>query len=123
MGGGSRVCKSGLTLPVSTTDQFPQMNEAGRMSTPVRNEDQLVCDILGLETLVDEITYKLASAAQDAPTATGVLGPFWRADTPLREMGSSTIHNIPNGDHTYIYGTVKDYLTGEPVEGAELDVW
>jgi len=50
-------------------------------------------------------------------------GPFWRADAPLREMGSSTVHNIPNGDHTYIYGTVKDYLTGEPVEGAELDVW
>ena len=41
------------------------MNAAGRMSDAKRNEGQLLCDILGLESLVDEITYKLASTAAD----------------------------------------------------------
>ncbi|EGY14921.1 chlorocatechol 1,2-dioxygenase [Verticillium dahliae VdLs.17] len=32
------------------------LNEAGQMSNDARNETQLVCDVLGLESLVDEIT-------------------------------------------------------------------
>lgn len=48
------------------------MNEAGRMSDEKRNEGQLLQDILGMETLVDEITYTLANEAQDQPTATAV---------------------------------------------------
>lgn len=42
------------------------------MSDEKRNEGQLLQDILGLETLVDEITYTLANEAQDQPTATAV---------------------------------------------------
>lgn len=61
------------------------------MSDEVRNETQLVCDVIGLESLVDEITYKLAAEAQDQPTATAVLGPFWRKDAPRRKMGESII--------------------------------
>ena len=57
------------------------------MSDEKRNEGQLVTDILGLESLVDEITYKLADEAGDAPTATAILGPFWRQDAPRRNMG------------------------------------
>ena len=37
------------------------LNWAGQMSTDKRNEGQLVCDVVGLESLVDEITYKKAS--------------------------------------------------------------
>ena len=43
------------------------INEAGKMSDDRRNEGQLVCDVLGIESLVDEITYKLATEAEDAP--------------------------------------------------------
>lgn len=93
------------------------------MSTAVRNEGQLLCGVIGLESLVDEITYKLATEATSLPTSTAILGPFWRADAPRREMGTSIVHNIPEGDHTYMYGIVKDYLTNEPIENAELDVW
>lgn len=42
------------------------------MSDEKRNEGQLLQDILGMETLVDEITYTLANEAQDQPTATAV---------------------------------------------------
>ena len=100
-----------------------QINEAGQMSDDRRNEGQLVCDVIGLESLVDEITYKLVSEAESTPTATAVLGPFYRHNAPKYEMGASIVHNIPDGDHTYIHGVVKDYLTGEPIEGAVLDVW
>ncbi|KAM0802151.1 Intradiol ring-cleavage dioxygenase [Usnea florida] len=33
------------------------------------------------------------------------------------------MHDILNCDHTLIYVTVTDYLTDEPIERAELDVW
>lgn len=42
------------------------------MSNSKRNEGQLLQDILGLESLVDEITYTLANEAMDQPTATAV---------------------------------------------------
>ncbi|KAJ9637186.1 hypothetical protein H2201_001586 [Coniosporium apollinis] len=99
------------------------INEAGRMSDDRRNEGQLVCDVLGLESLVDEITYKLATDASDAPTASAILGPFWRKDAPERAMGDTIVSGIENGDNTWMHGQVTDYLTGKPIEGAVLDIW
>lgn len=102
------------------------MNEAGRWSDNKRNEGQLLCDIFGLESLVDEITYKLASDAPDEPTSTAILGPFWRADAPKLSMGENIVQNmegIGEGDRTWMHGIVTDYRTGEPIEGAVLDVW
>ncbi len=52
------------------------------MSDDKRNEGQLVCDVLGVESLVDEITFTLASDAKDAPTATSILGPFVSLSVP-----------------------------------------
>lgn len=46
------------------------------MSDSKRNEGQLLQDILGLESLVDEITYTLANEATDQPTATAVRRPL-----------------------------------------------
>ncbi|GAB7359697.1 hypothetical protein MBLNU230_g6872t1 [Neophaeotheca triangularis] len=100
------------------------INEAGRMSDNKRNEGQLLQDILGIESLVDEITYKKASEALDAPTASAILGPFWRKDAPRRAMGDSIVtNNIPQGDHTHMHGRVLDAHTGQAVENAELDIW
>ncbi|KAI1487201.1 Intradiol ring-cleavage dioxygenase [Biscogniauxia mediterranea] len=81
---------------------FPQINEAGRMSTDRRNETQLLCDVLGLESLVDEITSKLllrrgnSSSSNNhpsapAPTPSAILGPFYRADAPILPNGSSIV--------------------------------
>jgi len=93
------------------------------MSDDKRNEGQLLCDVIGLESLVDEITFQLASEAADVPTSRAILGPFWRKDAPRYEMGSTIVHGIDDGDHTLMYGAVVDYLTGKPIEHAELDVW
>ena len=48
-----------------------QINRAGKMSDDKRNETQLLVAILGVESLVEEITFKLADDADNAPTATG----------------------------------------------------
>ncbi|KAL9133086.1 MAG: hypothetical protein Q9175_005738 [Cornicularia normoerica] len=123
---GVEMVGSYTSFACSPADAPPfcfQINKAGRMSSDKRNEGQLLSDVIGLESLVDEITNKLATGATDAPTSTAILGPFWRANAPARKMGESIVHNIPDGDRTFMHGTITDYLTGEPIEGAELDVW
>lgn len=80
------------------------------MSDSKRNETGLLCDVLGLESLVDEITSKqqqqqqqlqssssssssTGTATTTAVTATpsAILGPFYRADAPLKPLGSSIL--------------------------------
>ena len=108
-----------------------QINEAGRRSNDQRNEGQLVCDVLGLESLVDEITSKLLSSshAQDTPSA--ILGPFYRANAPFLANGSSIVH-VPAGaswakqaeaELTLVRGRVVSAATGRPIAGAVVDVW
>ena len=99
-----------------------QINAAGRMSNDSRNEGQLVCDIIGLEPLVDEITNRGMSSSS-TPTEPTALGPFYRPNAPIKEMGSTIVHGIPDGDHTFMYGRVLDFKTGNPIEAAELDIW
>ncbi|KAL3474214.1 Intradiol ring-cleavage dioxygenase [Aspergillus californicus] len=102
------------------------MNWAGQMSDAKRNEGQLVCDVIGLESLVDEITFKLADEATDAPTATAILGPFFRADTPLRKNGETIVRTIPKdgrGEITFMSGQVMDYATKKPLVNASVEVW
>lgn len=93
------------------------------MSTEKRNEGQLLADVLGMESLCDEITYKLASEANDLPTATAILGPFWRKDAPIYKMNESIVKGFPDGDHTLMHGRILDFDTGEPVKGVEIDIW
>ncbi|KAI9864492.1 MAG: hypothetical protein M1824_005196 [Vezdaea acicularis] len=99
------------------------INQSGKMSTDRRNEGQMLCDVIGLESLVDSITTSQLAHADSAPTASAILGPFWRADAPRLPMRSSIVHGIPDGDHTYMYGRVVDHKTGQGIEGAELDIW
>jgi len=100
------------------------INWAGQMSDDKRNEGQLVCDVIGLESLVDEITYKKASEAADSATQTAILGPFFRHDAPFREKGSTITFDTPSdGQVVYMYGQVLDAKTKKPLANASLDVW
>jgi catechol 1,2-dioxygenase len=107
-----------------------KINESGKFSNPARNETQLICDILGLESLVDETTFHQLTVSQKTPsnpTASAILGPFWRASAPILPMDSSIVHSLPDScaeaDHTYLFGRVLSAATGKPIEGAELDIW
>jgi catechol 1,2-dioxygenase len=100
------------------------LNWAGQMSTDKRNEGQLVCDVVGLESLVDEITYKKASEAGDLTTQSAILGPFFRHDHPIRERdGSIFLTKAKDAEDVYMHGRVVDAKTGKPLAGATIDVW
>jgi len=110
-----------------TVDEWMQgvnfLNWAGQMSDDKRNEGQLVCDVIGLESLVDEITFKLAADAPDSATMSAVLGPFFRHDAPILENEASIVHGVDDAEIAYMHGTVTDAVTKEPVPGAWIDVW
>lgn len=100
------------------------------MSTDRRNETQLLCDILGLETLVDEITANLLSEGAATPSA--ILGPFYRQNAPLLPNGSSIVRNLTPAcswyqtaiqDSAYITGRVISSATSQPIPNAIVDVW
>ncbi|KAI1144135.1 aromatic compound dioxygenase [Hypoxylon sp. FL0543] len=108
------------------------INEAGRMSTDKRNETQLLCDILGLESLVDEITSSLLSASGPSDvTPSCILGPFYRANAPLRPNGGSIVQAAPDSDWyksaepllAHVHGRVLSATTGEPIPDVILEVW
>lgn len=100
------------------------------MSDEKRNETQLMCDILGLESLVDEITSKmLATSTTETPSA--ILGPFYRSDAPLMPNGSSIVQGATPEvewyekaleDSAHLSGRVLT-ASGAPIKGAIVDVW
>lgn len=101
------------------------LNLAGQMSDEKRNETQLLCDVLGIESLVDDITFSAAAReAADKPTASAILGPFWRNDHPVRENGTSiSFDTPPDAQIVFMHGVVRDAGSGEMVKGATVDVW
>ncbi|KAM0424361.1 hypothetical protein ACHAPT_010508 [Fusarium lateritium] len=100
------------------------INWAGQMSNDKRNEGQLMCDVIGLESLVDDITHRAAAKDAASGTATAILGPFWRADTPIRENGTTITFDTPkDGIVAYLYGTVTSAATGAPIPNASVEVW
>jgi catechol 1,2-dioxygenase len=117
-----------------------QINQAGQMSGNKRNETQLLCDVLGLESLVDEITSKLLLLRTpqqqqqqqyqhaSAPTPSAVLGPFYRAGAPLLPHGASILQaaaaaTTEAASRALVAGRVRSASTGQPIGGATLDVW
>ena len=72
---------------------------------------------------MDEITYKLADEAKDAPTATAILGPFFRADTPYRKNGDNLVTGVKDGEMAFMHGQVVDCETKKPLVGATVEVW
>ncbi|GJD04474.1 dioxygenase [Colletotrichum higginsianum] len=111
-----------------TTDEWMAgvnlINWAGQMSNDRRNEGQLLCDVIGLESLVDDITNRAATENGAPGTATAILGPFWRADTPVRPNGDTIVLKCPeDGEVAFMYGQVTCSNTGKPLANASVDVW
>ena len=104
---------------------WSQINAAGRMSTDSRNETQLICDILGLESLVDAITANQLATSSRA-TSSAVLGPFYRHGAPIMPNGSSIVAVPKRAEYasatTFLSGRVVD-PSGIPIRGAVVDVW
>jgi catechol 1,2-dioxygenase len=92
----------------------------GKATGPEKHEGILLADILGLATLVGLIDAKKALAA--GGTEPALIGPFWRAEQPLRENGSHIAAEGTPGARLLVEGRVLS-LDGEPVANARVETW
>ena len=83
-----------------------------------RQEFILLSDTLGVSMLTDLMSNRKPAGS----TESTVFGPFHRADAPERQFGDSIVGADRNGEIAYVSGRVMD-LHGNPIPGAELDVW
>jgi catechol 1,2-dioxygenase len=93
------------------------VTRTGDITDERRQEFVLWSDALGLSMLVDALEH----AAPAGATESTVRGPFYVADSPLREYGANMSQRSA-GVPALVHGRVID-LEGRPIAGAELDVW
>jgi catechol 1,2-dioxygenase len=93
------------------------LTATGHLTDDKRQEFILWSDTLGVSMLVDSI----ANAVPSGATESTVLGPFYVADSPLREPGANMAEQEA-GVPAWVTGRVLD-LEGRALAGAELDVW
>jgi catechol 1,2-dioxygenase len=95
------------------------LKRCGEASDDTRHEFILLSDILGITMVVDT----LAAGVPNGALEPSVLGPFYRAGSPLEHNGADISRSgEEDGDAAHIIGRVVD-PDGAPIAGAELDVW
>lgn len=85
------------------------------VETEDRHEFVLASDVLGLSSLVD-----MLHSSADA-TSSSVLGPFHVSGAPPLPIGGDMKRHY-GGPVLLAEGVIRDH-EGNPVEGAELDIW
>ncbi len=79
----------------------------------------LLADVIGVSQLIEVIGHERAQSA----VGFALVGPFYRANAPVRHRGESIVSDGTAGDRVRITGKVYDLVSGEPLAGAVLDVW
>jgi catechol 1,2-dioxygenase len=95
------------------------MAEMAKFTGDERNEFLLLCDVVGVSQLVETINH----ARPQAAVGFALVGPFYRANAPIRTRGASIASDDTKGERVNITGRVCDLTTNAPVAGAILDVW
>jgi catechol 1,2-dioxygenase len=90
----------------------------GQASGPEKNEVILLCDLLGISTLA----VMLNNAQGRGETDPALLGPFWRAQSPLCKAGESISRDASSGAPLEVRGEVVD-TDARAVANALVDVW
>ncbi|PCH98564.1 MAG: hydroxyquinol 1,2-dioxygenase [Rhodobacteraceae bacterium] len=92
---------------------------AGQTCDDKRQEFILLGDILGVEVLVDMLSYPVEGTESEST----VLGPFYRENPPVLPKGASIIKkHYDNEETAYFEGYVRD-ASGAPVADVVMDVW
>lgn len=94
--------------------------EIGKATGAEKHEGILLADILGLATLVQLHSARDAVAA--GGTEPALVGPFWRANQPLRPSGARIASDDTPGAPLEVRARVLD-LEGRPVAGARIETW
>jgi catechol 1,2-dioxygenase len=95
------------------------MAEMAKFTGDERNEFLLLCDVTGVSELVEKINHVRPQSA----VGFSVVGPFYRANAPMRKRGETIASDDTKGERVRITGRVSDLTTGSPVAGTMLDVW
>jgi catechol 1,2-dioxygenase len=95
------------------------MAEMAKYTGRDRNEFLLFCDLVGISELIDTINH----ARPQSAVGYALVGPFYRANAPVRSRGASIASDNTTGDRVHISGRVTDLVTNAPIAGATLDVW
>jgi catechol 1,2-dioxygenase len=95
------------------------MAEMAKFTGDERNEFLLLCDVTGVSQLIEEINHVRPQSA----VGFALVGPFYRANAPMRKRGESIASDDTTGDRVQITGRVFDLTTNAPVASAILDVW
>ena len=88
---------------------------AGEISDKERHEFVLLSDVLGVSSLVDMVN------TVPGGTSSSVLGPFHISDAPAIPMGHDMKRHY-EGETVLVTGVIRD-RNGDPIEGAEIDIW
>ena len=95
------------------------LNRIGQATHDAHNEGILFSDAVGLSTLVCLLNNGRNGATE---TASALLGPFWRMNSPRTENGGSIVRSETPGPALFVSCRVCD-PRGKPLEGVEVDVW
>src|SRR5882724_5973137 len=95
------------------------LNRIGQATSDRHNEGILFADAIGLSTLVCLLNNGNAGATE---TASALLGPFWRANSPRTQNGASIVRSATHGPELFAECAVVD-VTGKPLAGVDIDVW
>ena len=94
------------------------LTAVGQMCTPYRQEFVLLSDTLGLSSLVNSLHDRRTT---ETGTKSSLLGPFYRQDSPPRNLGES-IAADPKSQEICLYGRITD-SAGQSIANASIQVW
>ena len=94
------------------------LTAVGQKCTEHRQEFILLSDTLGLSSLVNALHDKRGT---EPATKSSLLGPFYRQDAPMMELGSSIISQDA-GSEVVIHGYVRN-AAGQGIPNALVQIW
>jgi hydroxyquinol 1,2-dioxygenase len=94
------------------------LTAVGQKCTAHRQEFILLSDTLGLSSLVNALHDKRGT---EFATKSSLLGPFYRQDAPMMELGSSILSQ-GTGSEVVIHGYVRN-AAGQGIPNALVQIW
>jgi protocatechuate 3,4-dioxygenase beta subunit len=95
------------------------LNRIGQATHDAHNEGILFSDAVGFSTLVCLLNNGRNGATE---TASALLGPFWRMNSPHTPNGASIVRSQTPGPALFADCWIRD-PQGRPIAGVEVDVW